>query len=124
MVCALPLTLLSPFLSPTHYSLHCSANAPQQRGVETMFLPKDDPEIDSQYTSGQLKSLKEQERRKAKEEVHKALKHWADFFENSNKYTKVGRVKRELGWETKGPAPTLCASADARRKARSPPAGK
>lgn len=63
--------------------------------------------------------------RNAKVEVHKALKHWVDFFEKSPKYTKIGRVKREPGWETKGPVPTLCKKAEeSRPSARARPAGK
>jgi len=92
------------------------------RGVEQMYIPMDDPEVDNLYTKGQLKALREQELRKAKEEVYKALKHWVDFFENSGKYTKIGKVKREKGWETMGPAPTLCARAEeGRPKSRQPP---
>lgn len=49
---------------------------PDMRGVEEMFIPLDDPEVDSLYTSGELKNLKAQERKLAKIEVHKALKHW------------------------------------------------
>lgn len=98
---------------------------PDMRGVEEMYIPLDDPEVDSLYTSGELKNLKVQERRLAKAEVHKALKHWTDFFANSNKYHKVGTVKREPGWETKGPKPTLCPRAqEARPKSRKSPAGK
>ncbi|RFU31931.1 hypothetical protein B7463_g4399, partial [Scytalidium lignicola] len=95
---------------------------PDMRGVEDMYLPLDDPEIDNQYTKGQLKALKEQERRKAKQEVYNALKHWVDFFANSKKYTAVGTVKREPGWETKGDPPVLCEKAAKRRKHRDPPA--
>ncbi|KAG9246718.1 putative membrane steroid-binding protein 2 [Calycina marina] len=94
---------------------------PDMRGVEQMFIPQDDPEIDDLFTSGELKALKEQEMRKAKKEVHKALKHWVDFFENSSKYTKVGRVKREKGWEEKGPKSPLCAQAEGGRPKREPP---
>ncbi|KAH8819196.1 hypothetical protein F5884DRAFT_815467 [Xylogone sp. PMI_703] len=94
---------------------------PDMRGVEDMFLPLDDPEIDSQYTSGQLKALKEQERRRAKQEVYKGLKHWVDFFRNNPKYPAVGTVKREPGWETKGEPPVLCEKAAKRRKPRAPP---
>ncbi|CAG8981760.1 hypothetical protein HYALB_00013977 [Hymenoscyphus albidus] len=98
---------------------------PDMRGVEMMYTPKDNPEIDSLYTSGELKNLKAQEKRKAKVEVEKALKHWVDFFGNSKKYTKIGTVKREEGWETKGPAPTLCKKAEeGRPTARARPAGK
>ena len=92
------------------------------RGVEQMYIPKDDPEVDNLYTKGQLKALKEQELRKATEEVHKALKHWVDFFEKSAKYTRIGTVKREKGWQTNGPAPTLCARAEeGRPKSRQRP---
>ncbi|KAL3424139.1 cytochrome b5-like Heme/Steroid binding domain-containing protein [Phlyctema vagabunda] len=94
---------------------------PDMRGVEDMFLPLDDPEVDALYNSGQLKMLKQQERKKAAQEVDKALRHWTEFFGKSTKYTKVGEVKREKGWETKGPAPTLCPKAQAARKKRGPP---
>lgn len=94
---------------------------PDMRGVEEMFMPLDDPEVDSLYTKGQLKALKAQERKKAKEQVHANLKHWVDFFEGSSKYTKVGRVKREKGWETKGEKPKLCERAGENRKRREPP---
>ncbi|KAN0106782.1 cytochrome b5 [Hyaloscypha variabilis] len=97
---------------------------PDMRGVEEMFLPKDDPEIDGLYSSAQMKILREQEKRKAKIETYNALKHWVDFFANSKKYTKVGQVKREKGWETKGPAPTLCARAQEGRSVRARPEGK
>lgn len=97
---------------------------PDMRGVEEMFLPLDDPEIDSQYTSGQLKMLKQQERKNAKLQVDQGLRHWVDFFGKSTKYFKVGEVKREKGWETKGPQPTLCPKAQAGRKKRSPPPEK
>jgi hypothetical protein len=92
------------------------------RGVEEMFIPKDDPEVDKLYTSGELKKLKAQERRKAKEQVHAALKHWVDFFEGSRKYTKIGRVKRKEGWERRGKAPALCKRAEeGRPESRQPP---
>lgn len=86
-----------------------------------MFLPLDDPAIDSQYTSGQLKALKEQERRRAHEEVHKALEHWVGFFANSKKYTKIGKVKREPGWEEKLEKRELCETAQRKRKPRKAP---
>jgi predicted heme/steroid binding protein len=98
---------------------------PDMRGVEEIFIPLDNPEVDALYTKGQLKALKEQERRNAKKEVDKALRHWVDFFAGSPKYPKIGYVKREKGWETKGPAPTLCKGAVERRPtARARPEGK
>lgn len=86
-----------------------------------MFLPLDNPAIDSQYTSGQLKALREQERRRAREEVDKALRHWVEFFGNSKKYTRVGYVRREAGWEEKLEKRELCEKAQAKRKARKAP---
>ncbi|TVY25735.1 Cytochrome P450 regulator, partial [Lachnellula hyalina] len=98
---------------------------PDLRGAEWAFIPRDDAEVDGLYKSGELKNIKALEKRNAKLEVHKALKHWVDFFENSPKYTKIGRVKREPGWETKGPLQTLCAKAEAARpSARARPEGK
>ncbi|KAF4624449.1 hypothetical protein G7Y89_g13725 [Cudoniella acicularis] len=98
---------------------------PDLRGAELTYIPKDNEEVDKLYTKAELKIAKEQERRKAKQEAYKALKHWVDFFEKSPKYTKIGRVKREKGWETKGPAPTLCKKAEeGRPSARPKPPGK
>ncbi|TVY35004.1 Cytochrome P450 regulator [Lachnellula subtilissima] len=98
---------------------------PDLRGAELAFIPRDDAEVDGLYKSGELKNIKALEKRNAKLEVHKALKHWVDFFENNPKYTKIGRVKREPGWETKGPLQTLCEKAEAARpSARARPEGK
>jgi hypothetical protein len=119
---------------------------PDMRGVEEMYLPLDDLEIDGlfvspprdtklcsrmanaglwcRYSSKEMKIMREQEKRRAKQKVHEALKHWVDFFGNSKKYTRVGEVRREKGWETKGPAPTLCARAQEGRSKRARPEGK
>lgn len=98
---------------------------PDLRGVELMHIPLDDPEVDSLYTAEELKEVKEEEMRVAKEKVHGALKHWVDFFEGSGKYTKVGRVKRERGWEGKGAVKALCKRAqEGRPKSRKRPEGK
>jgi predicted heme/steroid binding protein len=94
---------------------------PDIRGVELKYIPKDDPEVDKLFTSGELKVRKEWERRHAKQQVDKAIKHWVDFFSNSKKYTTVGQVKREKGWETKGAIPELCAKAEKSRPKRKPP---
>lgn len=92
---------------------------PDLRGVEAMFMPGDDPEIDSTYTSGELKALKEQERRFAKKKANEQLKHWVEFFGNSPKYTKVGTVKRPAGWLEKMPEPPpLCEKALGMRPVR------
>jgi predicted heme/steroid binding protein len=52
---------------------------PDLRGVEEMFLPRDDPEVDGLYSKSELKILREKEKREAKKEVDKALKHWYVF---------------------------------------------
>lgn len=97
---------------------------PDLRGVEEMFIPVDDPEMDRLYTTSQLQALKKEERKKAREQVHANLKHWVDFFDGSTKYTKVGRVKREKGWEGKGKKPVLCKRAEEGRPKRGPPPEK
>jgi predicted heme/steroid binding protein len=53
--------------------------SPDMRGVEEMFLPHDDPEVDALYTKAELKIAKERERREARREVHEKLKHWYVF---------------------------------------------
>ncbi len=92
---------------------------PDLRGAELMYIPVDDPEVDGQFTSGELKKQKEREKRQAKQQVEAAVKHWVDFFANSPKYTKVGTVKRP---EITGSAPTLCKKAHEGRPKRTPPA--
>lgn len=94
---------------------------PDIRNVELMFMPKSTAEIDALFTSGEMKIRLEQERRKARERAHLALKHWVNFFEKSPKYNKVGTVKREEDWEMKKPMPTLCAAAEQQRPTREPP---
>ncbi|KAJ2980131.1 hypothetical protein NQ176_g2825 [Zarea fungicola] len=93
---------------------------PDMRGLEEMFLPLDDAEIDSQWTSAEMKELKARELQQAKERVHKTLKHWVDFFTNSPKYQKVGYLKRDEDWLERLPYPELCQSAKDKRKKRGP----
>ncbi|KAG5925030.1 hypothetical protein E4U42_004481 [Claviceps africana] len=89
------------------------------RGVEDMFLPLDDPDVDKAWTAAEMEALRAEEMAMAREKAHGALKHWVDFFANSNKYTKVGRVKREEGWLEKLPPRKLCAQAQRGRTKRS-----
>lgn len=88
------------------------------RGVEDMFLPIDDPEVDKYWTTAEMEALRAQELASAKARAHAALKHWVDFFANSKKYTKVGYVKREEGWLDKLPRRELCAGAQKGRSKR------
>ncbi|KAF7864424.1 hypothetical protein EAF04_006558 [Stromatinia cepivora] len=100
---------------------------PDLRGVEEMFLPLDDEEIDAEIVrrigKGEFKKLREREQREARKSVGEALGHWIGFFENSGKYPKIGRVQRGKGWETKGEKPKLCEKAQKGRKKRSIPEG-
>lgn len=91
------------------------------RGVELMYLPLDDPEVDKHWTKTELKVLREQEKRQAQKKVYDGLKHWVDFFKNSQKYSFVGYVKREPGWLEKEPKRELCGQAAKGRKPRKAP---
>lgn len=91
------------------------------RGVETMFLPLDDPEVDRHIPADALARLRIDELRDARKKVHEALAHWAQFFENSPKYPKVGYVRREPGWLDKEPRRPLCAEAAKSRPKRQIP---
>lgn len=91
------------------------------RNVEQMYLPRDDPEVDSHWTAEELAALKVQELESAKQQVYDALKHWVDFFARSPKYTKLGYVLREDGWLEKEELKPLCAPADNGRSPRKPP---
>ncbi|KAL6804643.1 cytochrome b5 [Trichoderma sp. SZMC 28013] len=93
---------------------------PDMRGVEDMFLPLDDPETDAQWTTAEMKEMKEMELIRAQRQVHDALKHWINFFGNSKKYHKVGYVKREKNWLEKQPRRELCAPAQQGRSKRKP----
>ncbi|KAF9878897.1 cytochrome b5-like Heme/Steroid binding domain-containing protein [Colletotrichum karsti] len=81
---------------------------PDMRGVEDMFLPLDDPEVDRHWTYDEMRALQERELAEARDKVHQTLKHWVDFFGKSDKYMKVGRVVREEGWLEKSKPPKLC----------------
>ncbi|KAI1293311.1 putative heme binding protein [Xylaria venustula] len=81
------------------------------RGVEDMFLPLDDPAVDSHWSPAELAALKEKERADALKRVHDGLLHWVKFFENSPKYNKVGYLKRPKNWLDSEPRRPLCKAA-------------
>ncbi|KIH90805.1 heme steroid-binding protein domain protein [Sporothrix brasiliensis 5110] len=89
------------------------------RGVEDMFLPLDNPEVDSHWTPAELAAKKVQERKDAVKRVHDAVQHWVDFFTKSHKYHYVGKLKREPGWE--GELKPLCKAAQEGRAYREVP---
>ncbi|KAF4980593.1 hypothetical protein FZEAL_3406 [Fusarium zealandicum] len=91
------------------------------RGVETMFLPIDDPETDAHWSAEELAELKVKELERAKEQAHKALAHWMGFFTNNKKYSKVGYLTREENWLEKEAPRKLCDQAQNTRKKRKIP---
>ncbi|KAI1800933.1 cytochrome b5 [Daldinia bambusicola] len=94
---------------------------PDLRGVEEMFLPLDDPAVDSHFPPEELAALKRKELEEARQKVHEGLLHWVRFFENSPKYPKVGYVKKDKDWLEKEPRRELCHAAAKGRKPRKIP---
>ncbi|SPO03302.1 related to DNA damage response protein [Cephalotrichum gorgonifer] len=87
------------------------------RGVEEMYLPLEDPEVNSHFTKEELSAMRKEELAEARRKVKDGLRHWVTFFANSPKYNKVGTVKREKGWLKALPRRELC---EAAQKGRSP----
>ncbi|KAF4126336.1 Cytochrome b5-like Heme/Steroid binding domain, partial [Geosmithia morbida] len=84
---------------------------PDMRGVEDMFLPVDDPDVDSYWTAEEMEEMRAAELEAARAKAHDALKHWVGFFAGNAKYKRVGYVVREEGWLEKEPRRELCAQA-------------
>ncbi|KAK1772775.1 cytochrome b5 [Phialemonium atrogriseum] len=78
------------------------------RGVEEMYLPLDDPEVDAHWSREELEQMRVAELESAHRRVHEALKHWVDFFSKSTKYQRVGYVKLPEGWLEHSPMRKLC----------------
>ncbi|KAM0282937.1 hypothetical protein ACHAQH_002748 [Verticillium albo-atrum] len=94
---------------------------PDMRGVETMFLPIDDAEVDRNWSYDELEALRVKELEVARGKVHDALKHWVDFFGKSDKYQRVGYVKLDEDWPAKEPVRKLCDKAEKGRTKRKLP---
>ncbi|RKF61733.1 hypothetical protein OnM2_039005 [Erysiphe neolycopersici] len=97
---------------------------PDMRGLEEMFLPLDNPEIDSLYSSGELKILKQRELKEAFQIIDKKIQYWVDFFAKNKKYFKVGEVLREDNWLENRPSHPLCHNSGVKRKPRKRPINK
>ncbi|KAH6983091.1 hypothetical protein BKA56DRAFT_582995 [Ilyonectria sp. MPI-CAGE-AT-0026] len=91
------------------------------RGIELMYMPLDDPEIDAHWTEKELAAMRVQELEAAKLKAYNALLHWVNFFSNSRKYKKVGSIIREKDWLEKEEPKKLCAPAANGRKKRTVP---
>lgn len=89
------------------------------RGVEEMYIPKDDPN-EKPLTKGELKIRKERDIRVAKKQVFDGLDGWAKVFrgDTGRPYFHVGEIKREEGWLEKLPIRTLCEAAVKSRPTR------
>ncbi|KAG7107112.1 Membrane steroid-binding protein 1 like [Verticillium longisporum] len=94
---------------------------PDMRGVETMYLPLDDADVDRHWSYAELEALRAAEREAAAQKVHDALKHWVDFFGNSDRYQRVGYVRLPEGWPAGAPVPRLCDKAQKGRVKRKLP---
>jgi predicted heme/steroid binding protein len=90
------------------------------RGVEIMYIPKDDPKIDSQIPKRDLKIRREQEKRAAKKQVQDTIEGWAKVFrgETGRPYYPVGQLQREPDWMDKNPPHPLCEAAEESRQKR------
>lgn len=84
---------------------------PDMRGVEEMYLPLDDPAVDAHWAYAEMEALREHERQDALDRAHKALKHWVDFFANSEKYLFIGYVDLPEDWQEREAPPPLCEQA-------------
>ncbi|KAI1438606.1 hypothetical protein GGR50DRAFT_370378 [Xylaria sp. CBS 124048] len=94
---------------------------PDMRGAEEMYLPLDDPEVDSHWSPEELAVLKEKELEDALRRVNEALGHWVRFFDQSPKYPKVGYVKKPANWLESEPRKPLCKTAAKKRTKRTIP---
>ncbi|KAI9044022.1 putative heme/steroid binding domain protein [Aspergillus affinis] len=86
-------------------------------GVEDMFIPiENDPEEEKTLSSGEKKTRREQDLRMARNQVHKQVQHWENFFRNHKKYFEVGKVVglEDLPKETR----ELCEQAKQQRPKR------
>ncbi|KZF24019.1 cytochrome b5 [Xylona heveae TC161] len=97
------------------------------RGVEEMFVPVDDERSEASgeatgktktMTPAQKKIQREREYRTARTKVRDAIQHWQRFFENNDKYWKIGNVLRDPNWLEHEPVKPLCEAAQRARPKR------
>lgn len=99
------------------------------RGVEEMFVPVDEVEEgeggatmkETREEKRERKLRREREWRVARGQVRDAVRGWESMFDGGKggKYFRVGRIKREEGWEEKeGPVRVLCQKAREQRPKR------
>ena len=83
-----------------------------------MFIPIDDPEDEQEklLTNAEKKIRREKDRRDARKRVKQEVEKWEQFYANSKKYFKVGKVVGQP--EYTGEPPRLCADAEKARPKR------
>lgn len=95
---------------------------PDLRGVEEMYVPREDPEDEyvtgedgekRKLTKGELKMRRERDWRIARKKVQEGVDGWARVFkgETGRPYFWVGTIRREDGWLEKTEKKELCAPA-------------
>ncbi|RCI14440.1 hypothetical protein L249_6148 [Ophiocordyceps polyrhachis-furcata BCC 54312] len=94
-------------------------DVPDLRGGEDAFLPLDDAEIDSHWTTAEMAAMRAEELAEAKIRAHAALKNWVDFFAGSEKYHFVGYLKWDPAELQGRPVRPLCDKAQEGRSKRS-----
>lgn len=89
-------------------------STPDLRGAEWTYIPKDVPGFQESGVSGEMKSIREREVRKAKRQVKDTIEGWQQLFrgDKGKDYFEVGEVQREDGWLEKLPKRELCALAE------------
>lgn len=89
-------------------------STPDMRGAEWTYIPKDVPHFHEPGVTGEMKSIREQEVRKAKRQVKDTIAGWQELFrgEKGKDYFEVGTVLREEGWLEKLPKRDLCEPAE------------
>lgn len=99
------------------------------RGVEEMFVPVNEVEEgeggrvkeETREEKRERKLRRERDWRVARGQVSDAVRGWESMFDGGKggKYFRVGRIKREKGWEEKeGPVRVLCQKAREQRPKR------
>ncbi|RDA83811.1 hypothetical protein CP532_4612 [Ophiocordyceps camponoti-leonardi (nom. inval.)] len=93
-------------------------DVPDLRGGVDAFLPLDDDEIDSHWTTAEMEAMRAEEMAQAETRAHAALKNWVDFFANSDKYHFVGYLKWDPAELQGRPVRPLCDKAQEGRSKR------
>ncbi|KAF2720669.1 putative heme/steroid binding domain protein [Polychaeton citri CBS 116435] len=92
-------------------------STPDLRGAEWTFVPTDVPSFEEKGVTGEQKSYRAQELKKARKQVKDTIDGWAQMFrgDKGKDYFEVGKVVRDEGWLEKLPPRKLCEQAEKTR---------